>query len=108
MTTHELLKPREAALRLGVSVETIRSWVRTGRLRAVRCGAKYIRQKRSNGIAKVLDLAGRLPVRSLIPALGELQVTGDDVGHDQILDPGSTDPRSVRLPLHQGASEALM
>jgi excisionase family DNA binding protein len=40
-STEELLSPQEAADRLGVSVYTVRRWIKDGKLRAFRPGKEY-------------------------------------------------------------------
>jgi excisionase family DNA binding protein len=43
MQNDELVSPTVAARRLHVRPETVRRWIREGRLRAFRCGPKVIR-----------------------------------------------------------------
>jgi excisionase family DNA binding protein len=39
----QLITLKEAADRLGVHVSTVRSWVRSGRVPAFRCGRRFVR-----------------------------------------------------------------
>lgn len=41
--TKELIALRDAALRLGVHINTLRTWVRTGRVPAYRVGERFVR-----------------------------------------------------------------
>jgi excisionase family DNA binding protein len=43
MKNDELVSPTTVAERLNVRPETVRRWIREGRLRAFRCGPKVIR-----------------------------------------------------------------
>lgn len=43
MAPDELVSPTVVAKRLGVRPETVRRWIREGRLLAFRCGPKVIR-----------------------------------------------------------------
>ncbi len=55
MPAERLYSPEEAATYLGVHVQTIRAWIRTGRLRASRLAGQRALRIRASDLASVLE-----------------------------------------------------
>jgi excisionase family DNA binding protein len=71
MTTgHRLYSLEQVAERLGLQVRTVRSYVRSGRLKAIRIGKQYRVTRES-----LEDLAGPAPLRDAVPRHRHVEVS---------------------------------
>jgi excisionase family DNA binding protein len=92
----DLISIAEASMRLGVHATTLRSWVRDGRVRSYRLGARFVRVSWSETLAS-MSAASRSDRLEVAPARSEVaqETAAGFVDPAEVaptsVDPGGTD-----------------